>query len=95
MRLKIQTGSDVLCANRKCEYYSQCVPKNNQSVCECPICDNEFEPICGSDGITYENQCKLELESCRSKKDIRTLYTGLCGNTIILFAANFIIDIYI
>ena len=36
--------------------------------------------VCGSDGITYENECKLRQESCLSNQLISILHIGKCGN---------------
>lgn len=48
-------------------------------LCECPRCSAEFSPVCGSDGISYGNECKLRLEACQHMRDISVLYNGLCS----------------
>ena len=34
--------------------------------------------MCGEDGVTYSNQCVLEVEECETKKEIKVLYSGEC-----------------
>ncbi len=35
--------------------------------------------MCGSDGVTYDNECKLRKESCLSNQLISVLHIGKCG----------------
>lgn len=68
------------CHQYPCQLGASCVVRSNGfPTCECPSCSEEFEPVCGSDGISYTNECKLRKEACEHKKDIYVDYKGLCG----------------
>lgn len=67
------------CSVHKCQFGATCIELNGSAHCECPICPAEFEPVCGSDGITYGNECKLRLEACKHRREIRVLYSGPCS----------------
>nr|XP_018901101.1 PREDICTED: agrin-like isoform X3 [Bemisia tabaci] len=73
-------GGNGPCSARKCEFGATCVERGGSPVCECPVCSTELDPVCGSDGITYGNECKLRLESCQHHRQIRILHHGLCNS---------------
>ena len=49
----------------------------------CPdFCTEQYEPVCGSNGKTYGNKCKLESEACKSRVSLRMAYRGECKGKI-------------
>ncbi|KAL3289355.1 hypothetical protein HHI36_022791 [Cryptolaemus montrouzieri] len=72
-------GEKGPCSEHICQFGSTCIEKAGQPYCECPVCPAEFAPVCGSDGISYGNECKLRLEGCKHRRDIRVLYDGPCN----------------
>lgn len=73
------------CSNHECKYGATCVERAGVPSCECPSCPAEFEPVCGSDGISYGNECKLRLEACKHHREIRVLYDGPCSKLLFIF----------
>lgn len=50
-------------------------------VCLCNLmCSPEIATVCGTDGITYSNDCYLRTEACRSQRDIKVYHHGSCDN---------------
>ena len=48
-------------------------------VCTKDKCSNQKEkPVCGTDGITYSNQCFLDFASCKSNGEITKKTKGKC-----------------
>ncbi|XP_057656608.1 agrin-like isoform X3 [Diorhabda carinulata] len=72
-------GKNGPCSEHECQFGGTCVEKVGTAHCECPACPAEFEPICGSDGISYSNECKLRLEACKHRRNISVLYKGPCN----------------
>ena len=44
-----------------------------------PICTEEYNPQCGSDGNTYENPCIMTYATCRSNGTITLKHPGECS----------------
>ncbi|XP_065165658.1 agrin-like isoform X4 [Atheta coriaria] len=73
-------GGTSPCSDYECKYGATCVERLGKAFCECPAaCSAEFEPVCGSDGVSYGNECKLLREACLRRKEIAVLYKGPCS----------------
>jgi len=45
----------------------------------CPeFCPEIYQPVCGTDGRTYGNTCKLQAASCQSSTPVSVAYEGAC-----------------
>ena len=42
------------------------------------VCTQEFRPVCGDDGKTYSNKCKMEKTACEEGRVVRLREEGPC-----------------
>ncbi|XP_043244831.1 agrin-like, partial [Amphibalanus amphitrite] len=75
-------GTQDPCATHRCPYGGVCRSNGpgSEPRCDCPRCSDEYSPVCATDGTSYNNECKLRLEACEKRLDLRVQYIGLCTN---------------
>ncbi|ROT68145.1 Agrin [Penaeus vannamei] len=68
-------GNCDLCLDVHCKYGARC----EGGRCICPTdCPDKREPVCGSDRITYNNECVMRKVACEKNEDISYLFFGEC-----------------
>lgn len=77
------------CSKRSCNHNSLCVESGDLAFCECPDCSEQYEPVCGSDGVTYDNECKLKRAACLKETDITVTERSSCSG-----CANITCELY-
>ena len=47
-------------------------------VCLCPVCGEEYSPVCGSNGVSFPNQCRLKEYSCQNSVAVTVVHEKAC-----------------
>ncbi|XP_035709385.1 agrin isoform X4 [Folsomia candida] len=68
-----------VCSKHRCPVGAVCSERGGIAVCDCPSCPSDYDPVCGSNGVSYQNPCRLQHEACTSNQSIRVIYNGLCN----------------
>ncbi|XP_035966069.1 agrin isoform X8 [Halichoerus grypus] len=69
------------CAEMRCEFGASCVEEAGSAHCVCPTStcpEANATKVCGSDGVTYGNECQLRTIACRQGLDISIQSLGPC-----------------
>lgn len=68
------------CRGVQCPFGATCTVKNGEAECAChQACSGVYDPVCGSDGVTYGSVCELEASACALGREIRVARRGPCG----------------
>ncbi|XP_038157657.1 C3 and PZP-like alpha-2-macroglobulin domain-containing protein 8 [Cyprinodon tularosa] len=63
----------------QCNNVLGCVEEEQMERCTCyRDCGYDGEPVCGSDGQLYQNQCQMEVSSCRNGTHIKQVHLSQC-----------------
>lgn len=41
-------------------------------------CNYNYEPVCGSDNVNYDNRCLFDIANCNSGMKLKVVKEGLC-----------------
>merc|ERR1712170_79538 len=52
------------------------------------VCQYNYDPVCGTDGKTYSNDCDLESRACMLRMPTKIAYAGECEKAVMNSACN-------
>jgi len=80
----IATGdiSSDSCWTHQCNttLYEECRVVSGRPLCSCRrLCHAVVQPVCASDGRTYDSSCHLRRHGCLTRQPLTVRYLGMCG----------------
>lgn len=70
------SSTDKACKN--CSFGAICDEQTHRCVCP-KECVGSKQPVCGSDGNTYMNECELHVHACIEQLDLHVVVQGECS----------------
>ncbi|KAM9305130.1 tomoregulin-2 [Gastrophryne carolinensis] len=68
-----------LCDTNTCKFDGECLRIGDSVTCDCQFkCPNDYIPVCGSNGVTFQNECYLRGAACKQQSEILVISDGLC-----------------
>ena len=69
------------CNLKPCTHpHAMCIDHTDGAKCVCSrACNRMYDPVCGSDGKTYSNECMMQMLTCEKNVVVTVDYTGECG----------------
>ncbi|XP_017157848.1 tomoregulin-2 isoform X2 [Poecilia reticulata] len=79
-----ETGQKETSTCDICQFGAECDVDAEDVWCVCNIdCSHiSFNPVCASDGRSYDNPCQVKEESCQKQERIEVKYLGRCQGDI-------------
>ena len=77
------------CSAFTCPGGGICSNQGGKAICVCGDCPLFYEPVCGADGVTYNNLCFLKREGCLRTRKIVLAHHGACRESSILQGNHF------
>lgn len=73
------------CQNLVCKKTLEvCIQQaNKQAVCICPVCNEEYDLICGKDGLTYASKCYFKRQACLDDRKAHIALLNGCGKYLL------------
>ncbi|XP_010079883.1 PREDICTED: tomoregulin-2-like, partial [Pterocles gutturalis] len=69
-----------LCDTNTCKFDGECLRIGDSVTCVCQFkCNNDYVPVCGSNGDTYQNECYLKQAACKQQSEILLVSEGSCA----------------
>jgi len=53
--------------------------QDGNQECYCLPCNQDYQQVCGDDGVTYGNECEMKYTACDMDKQIVARKQGPCG----------------
>ena len=77
----ILSEPSIACQKLECSFGALCRvdPDNDVASCHCDFqCAKTVKSVCGSDGLTYDNDCERRSAQCKAKMPIDLVKNGPC-----------------
>ncbi|KAM5152096.1 tomoregulin-2 isoform 1-T2 [Mantella aurantiaca] len=68
-----------LCDTNTCKFDGECLRIGDSVTCDCQFkCPHDYIPVCGSNGVTFRNECYLRGAACKQQSEILVVSEGSC-----------------